>query len=321
MPIKRIGIITSGGDAPGMNAALRSVVRTAVTNGIEVYGFMRGYAGILDKEYKPLDYASVGGIMERGGTILRTARVPEFKLPEVRKQAADNIKEAGVEALVIIGGEGSLTGGKLFSEENGIPVVGIPGSIDNDISNTDMCIGVDTCLNTVVEVVQKIKDTATSHERAFIVEVMGRGSGYIALMSSLATGAEAAIIPEIPVDFKSISERIWEERKRGKLNCLIIVAEGAASAYTVARHMENRIGYETRITILGHVQRGGSPTAYDRILASRMGYEAVKSIMDNEFGVMIGLSGRNMVRVPIDKVLSEKRTIDVEVIKLAKILS
>ncbi|HOO75487.1 MAG TPA: ATP-dependent 6-phosphofructokinase, partial [Tepiditoga sp.] len=189
--IKRIGVITSGGDSPGMNAVLRSVVRTAVTKDLEVYAFYRGYAGILDKDYKNMTYADVGGIMEKGGTILRTARVPEFKLPEVRKQAADNLKELGIEGLVIIGGEGSLTGGKLLMEEHGIPVVGIPGSIDNDIPYTDMCIGVDTCLNTVIDAMQKLKDTASSHERAFIVEVMGRGSGYIALMSGLAVGAEA----------------------------------------------------------------------------------------------------------------------------------
>lgn len=319
--IKRIGVITSGGDSPGMNAALRSVVRTAVTKDLEVYAFYRGYAGILDKDYKNMTYADVGGIMEKGGTILRTARVPEFKLPEVRKQAADNLKELGIEGLVIIGGEGSLTGGKLLMEEHGIPVVGIPGSIDNDIPYTDMCIGVDTCLNTVIDAMQKLKDTASSHERAFIVEVMGRGSGYIALMSGLAVGAEAVIIPETPVDFKAVAERIWDERQRGKINCIIVVAEGAASSYTVARHLENRIGYETRITILGHVQRGGSPSAFDRILAARMGNEAINAILDGETGVMIGLSENSMVRVPIEKVLSEKTQLNTEILKLASILS
>lgn len=319
--IKRIGIITSGGDAPGMNAAIRAVTRSAVTEGLEVYAFYRGFAGILDKEFRKFSFSDVGGIMERGGTILRTARVPEFKLPEIRSKAAQNLKELGIDVLVIIGGEGSLTGGKLLSEEHGIPVIGIPGSIDNDISFTDMCIGVDTCLNTCVEAMQKLKDTASSHERAFVVEVMGRGSGYIALASGIGVGAEAVIIPENPVDFKAIAERIWEERQRGKINSIIVVAEGAASAYTVSRHLENRIGFETRITILGHVQRGGAPSAFDRLLAARMGHEAVKAILEKDFGVMTSLSRSNMARVPIEKVLSEKKELDMDLLKLSKILS
>lgn len=319
--IKRIGVITSGGDSPGMNAAIRSVTRSAFAENIEVYAFYRGYAGILDKEYKELKFKDVGGIMERGGTILRTARVPEFKNPEVRADAAKILKELGVEALVVIGGEGSMTGAKLLYEEHDIPVIGIPGSIDNDISNTDMCVGVDTCLNTTIDAIQKLKDTATSHERAFIVEVMGRHSGYIALMSGMATGAEAVIIPENPVDIKAIAERIWDERKRGKINSIIVVAEGAASAYTISRHLENRIGFETRITILGHVVRGGMPSAFDRILATRMGYEAVKSIKENEFGVMINLNRSNVNRVPLEKVLSEEKKLDLELVTLTKILS
>lgn len=319
--MKKIGILTSGGDAPGMNAVIRSVTRCAVTEGIEVYGFLRGFAGVLDKDYKKLSYSDVGGIMERGGTILRTSRVPEFKLPEVRKVAGDILKELGIDALVIIGGEGSLTGGNLLAQEQGIPFIGIPGSIDNDIAHTDMSIGVDTCLNTVVDAMQKLKDTASSHERAFIVEVMGRTSGYIALMSGLAIGAEAIIIPEVPVDYDSLAEKMWSERKRGKINSIVVVAEGSASAYTVARHLENRIGFETRITILGHIQRGGSPTAFDRILASRMGYEAVKSLLDGDFNVMIGLSRNDLARIPIDQVLSEKKSIDMNIVKLAGILS
>nr|WP_113075030.1 6-phosphofructokinase [Petrotoga sp. 9PW.55.5.1] len=319
--IKRIGLITSGGDAPGMNAVIRAVTRSAVVENIEVYGFLRGYAGILDKDYKKFNYSDVGGIMERGGTILRTARVPEFKVPEVRKKAADNLKDLGIDALVIIGGEGSLTGGKLLSDEQGIPVVGVPGSIDNDIAYTDMSIGVDTCLNTVIDVLQKLKDTASSHERAFIVEVMGRTSGYIALMTGLAIGAEAVIIPEIPTDYDSLAEKMWEERKRGKINSIVVVAEGSASAYTVARHLENRIGFETRITILGHIQRGGSPSAFDRILASRMGNESVKSLIEGEFNVMIGLSRNDLIRTPIEKVLAEKKSLDLEIVKLANILS
>ncbi|AEX84601.1 6-phosphofructokinase [Marinitoga piezophila KA3] len=319
--IKKIGIITSGGDAPGMNAAVRAVTRTATSNGLEVIGFYKGYAGILDKEYTELTYASVGGIMEKGGTILRTARVPGFKDPNIRAEAARNLKELGIDALIVIGGEGSLTGAKLLYEEHGIPIVGIPASIDNDIPDTDMAIGVDTCLNTAVDSMQKLKDTASSHERAFIVEVMGRGSGYIALMSGIAVGAEGIIIPELPIDYDQLTDKIWEQRKRGKINCIIVVAEGAASAYTVARHFENKIGYETRITILGHIQRGGSPTAFDRILASRMGYEAVKFLLNGEAGVMVALNRSKLIAVPIDKVLSEKKELDYELVKLANTLS
>jgi 6-phosphofructokinase 1 len=319
--IKRIGIITSGGDAPGMNAAVRAVTRTAASKGIEVLGFYKGYAGILDKDFAQLTYSSVGGIMEKGGTILRTARVPEFKNPEIRKVAANNLKELGVDGLVVIGGEGSLTGAKLLYEEHNVPVIGIPASIDNDIPHTDMAIGVDTCLNTAVDAMQKLKDTASSHERAFIVEVMGRGSGYIALMSGLSVGAEAVIIPEVPVDYNELTDRIWQERKRGKINCIVVVAEGVASAYSVARHFENKIGYETRITILGHIQRGGSPTAFDRILASRMGYSAVNFLIEGKFGTMVALEKGKTVTVPLEKVLSEKKVLDPSLIELVNTLS
>jgi len=319
--IKKIAVMTSGGDAPGMNAAIRAAVRTAVTENIEIVGIKRGYSGLLDEDFIEMSYASVGGIMEKGGTILRSSRCEEFQTTEGRKRAADILKKYSIEALVVIGGEGSLTGAMLLSEENDIPVIGIPGTIDNDIAHTDMCIGVDTCLNTVIDNIQKLKDTASSHERAFIVEVMGRHSGYIALASGLATGAEAILIPEIPVDYDAIAEKLWNERKRGKINCIVVVAEGVASAYTVARHMEHRIGYETRITILGHVQRGGSPTAFDRILASRMGYEAIKALQEGDFGTMIALQSGKMVRIPLKKVLSEKKKIDEKLIEMSKILS
>ncbi|AKI98262.1 6-phosphofructokinase [Kosmotoga pacifica] len=319
--MKKIAVLTSGGDAPGMNAAVRSAVRTAVTEGYEVVGIKRGYSGLLDEDMFEMNYSAVGGIMEKGGTILRTSRCEEFRTEQGRARAAEILRKHGIDALVVIGGEGSLTGAMLLMEETGIPSVGIPGTIDNDIAYTDMCIGVDTCLNTCVENIQKLKDTASSHERAFVVEVMGRSSGYVALTAGIATGAEAIIIPERPVNYEAIAEKIWNERKRGKINCIIVVAEGAASAYTVARHMEHRIGYETRITILGHVQRGGSPTAFDRILASRMGYEAIQSIKDGEFGVMIALQSGKMVRVPYSKVLSEKKELDETLIKMADILS
>ncbi|HOY26654.1 MAG: 6-phosphofructokinase [Mesotoga sp.] len=319
--IKKIGVLTSGGDAPGMNAAIRAAVRTAVTDGLEVVGIHRGYSGLLDEDFTDMDYSSVGGIMERGGTILRSSRCEEFRLEEGRAKAADILKKHGIGGLVVIGGEGSLSGAKLLMEEQGIPVVGLPGTIDNDIALTDMCIGVDTCLNTCVDTIQKLKDTASSHERAFVVEVMGRSSGYVALASGMAVGAEAIIIPEIPVNYEEIADKIWRERKRGKINCIIVVAEGASSAYTVARHVEHRIGYETRITILGHIQRGGSPTAFDRVLASRMGYTSIKALEESEAGTMIALQGGRMVRVSLEKILSQKKTIDMELVEMAKILS
>jgi len=319
--IKKIGVLTSGGDSPGMNAAIRAAVRTAYTDEIAVVGIRRGYSGLLDEEFIDMDYSSVGGIMEKGGTVLRSSRCEEFRTEEGREKAADLLRGNGIDALVVIGGEGSLNGAKLLMDENGIPVIGLPGTIDNDIAMTDMCIGVDTCLNTCVETIQKLKDTASSHERAFVVEVMGRNSGYVALASGMAVGAEAIIVPELPVDYEAIAEKIWNERKRGKINCIIVVAEGASSAYTVARHVEHRIGYETRITILGHIQRGGSPTAFDRVLASRMGYASVKALEEGKAGMMMSLNGGKIKGVPLEEVLSHKKELDMELMEMAKILS
>lgn len=319
--MKRIAVMTSGGDSPGMNAAIRAVVRYGIKSGLEVYGIRRGYAGLLDEDIEPMTFASVGGIMEKGGTILRSSRCPEFVRKETRAEAAKILKKHGIEGLVVIGGEGSLHGAMFLEEEQKIPVVGIPGTIDNDIAMTDMSIGVDTCLNTVVDAIQKLKDTASSHERAFIVEVMGRSSGYIATVSGLVTGAEAIIIPEVPVNYEELANKLLEERERGKINCIVVVAEGAASAYTVARHLEYRIGYETRITILGHIQRGGSPTAFDRFLASRMGVAAVEALMRGESSVMTALQGGKITTVKLDEVLKEKKRLDMELVKLAGILS
>jgi len=319
--LKRIAVMTSGGDSPGMNAAIRAVVRYGIKSGLEVYGIKRGYAGLLDEDIEPMTFASVGGIMERGGTILRSSRCPEFVRKETRAEAAKILKKHGIEGLVVIGGEGSLHGAMFLEEEQKIPVVGIPGTIDNDIAMTDTSIGVDTCLNTVVDAIQKLKDTASSHERAFIIEVMGRSSGYIATVSGLVTGAEAVIVPEVPVDYEELSKKLLEERERGKINCIVVVAEGAASAYTVARHLEHRIGYETRITILGHIQRGGSPTAFDRLLASRMGVAAIDSLVKGESYVMTALQSGSIVTVKLDEVLKAKKKLDMDLVKLAAILS
>ncbi|MDI3471862.1 MAG: 6-phosphofructokinase 1 [Thermotogaceae bacterium] len=319
--MKRIAVMTSGGDAPGMNAAIRAVVRYASTKGIEVYGIMRGYAGLIDDEFVPLTFKDVGGIMEKGGTILRTARCEEFKVESGRKKGLQNLEKHGIEGLVVIGGDGSLTGAAVLSQLFDFPTVGVPASIDNDINGTDMCIGVDTCLNTVMDAIQKLKDTASSHERAFIVEVMGRNSGYIALISGIVTGSEAVIIPEIPVDYQAVADKLLMGRKRGKINSIVVVAEGAASAYTVARYLEYKIGYETRITILGHIQRGGSPTSFDRLLASRLGTDAVQSLIDGEYGVMSGLQGNKIVRTPFEEVLRERKRLDLSLYELANVLS
>lgn len=319
--MKRIAVMTSGGDAPGMNAAIRAVVRYGVSKGLEVYGIMRGYAGLLEDDMKVLNFSDVGGIMERGGTILRTPRCQEFKVDKGRQEAYKILKDHEIKGLIVIGGDGSLNGAALVAAESDIKVIGLPGSIDNDISETDMCIGVDTCLNTVVENIQKLKDTASSHERAFIVETMGRNCGYIALISGLTTGAEAILIPEVKVDYQALGDKLLAGRKRGKINSIVVVAEGAASAYTVARHLENRTGYETRVTILGHIQRGGSPSVADRLLASRMGSAAVQAFIDGQSNVMIGIQGNNIVSVDLNRALQKKKELDLSLYDLANTLS
>ncbi len=319
--MERIAVMTSGGDAPGMNAAIRAVVRYGVSKGLEVYGIMRGYAGLLEDDIKVLNFSDVGGIMEKGGTILRTARCQEFKVDRGRQEAYKILKKHEIKGLIVIGGDGSLNGAALVAAESDIKVIGIPGSIDNDISETDMCIGVDTCLNTVIENIQKLKDTASSHERAFIVETMGRDCGYIALISGLTTGAEAILIPEVKVDYQALADKLLAGRKRGKINSIVVVAEGAASAYTVARHLENRTGYETRVTILGHVQRGGSPSAADRLLASRMGAAAVQAFLDGQSSVMIGIQGNSIVPVDLNRALQKRKELDLSLYDLANTLS
>lgn len=319
--MKSIAVMTSGGDSPGMNAAIRAVVRYGVRNGLKVFGIERGYCGLIDGAIREMNFASVAGIMEKGGTILRTSRCGEFLTKEGREKAARNLAKFGIEGLVVIGGEGSLTGSVVFHKEFGVPVIGIPGTIDNDIAYTDMCVGVDTCLNTVVDAIQKLKDTATSHERAFIVEVMGRESGYIALMSAIATGAEAVIIPEVPVDLDQLAARLLEERKRGKLNCIVVVAEGAGKAEDVARKLSAKIGYETRISVLGHIQRGGSPTAFDRLLATRMGVRAVQALLDGEKCATTILRAGKIELVETEKVVATKKQLDLSLYELCMTLS
>lgn len=311
--------MTSGGDCSGMNAAIRSVVRTALVNNLEIYGFKHGFEGLLEKIYEPLDSKSVSGIIQRGGTILQTARCEEFKTERGQKTAIDNLRELGVEGLIIIGGNGSMAGA-LTLHQLGFPTIGIPATIDNDIYGTDMSIGADTALNTIAHAIDIIRDTASSHDRAFIIEVMGRESGYLALMSAIACGAEAAIIPEVDYDLEKIAQHLYRRYKAGKTNSLVIVAEGASTAYAIERKLKHSIGYETRITVLGHLQRGGETSVFDRLLASRMGMKAVQALLNGESGKMVALRNNNYIMIDLEEAVGQKKELDKELLKLTHVL-
>lgn len=318
--MERIGVLTSGGDAPGMNAALRSVVRTALTADREVIGFQRGYEGLINREYLQMDVRSVGDILQEGGTILRTFRCPRFREEEGQKEAIKTLDELGIEGMVVIGGDGSLRGAdKLGSLWDG-QVVGIPASIDNDVSGTDLCIGFDTAVNTALESVDRIRDTATSHERVFIIEVMGRDTGHIALSVGLAGGAEEILIPEQDYDVDNIGERIKQGMARGKLHYIIVLAEGAGRGFQLADQLHERSGKETRVAVLGHIQRGGAPTAWDRIVGAKMGNFAVKALLEGENRVCVGLRSGNRELNPIQDVVDGKE-ISWENLEVARILS
>jgi len=317
--MKRIGILTSGGDSSGMNACIRACTRFAIHNGVEVIGIKKGYSGLLDKNFVKLESKDVSGILQKGGTILLTARCEEFKTDKGQEKAVQILKEEGIEGLIVIGGDGSLAGANAL-HNLGVKVIGIPASIDNDIYGTDMSIGVDTSLNIIVNAVDCIKDTASSHERAFIIEVMGRNCGYLALASAIACGAEAVIIPELPYNLEKIADLLYRRYKEGKTNSIIIVAEGAASAYTIQRKLKNLVGYETRITVLGHYQRGGYTSVFDRILASRLGRVAVEALLNGETGKMAGLWDGKIILTPFDKVLGTKKLLDFRLLKLAEVL-
>lgn len=318
--MKRIAVLTSGGDAPGMNAAIRAVVRTAVFHDFEVVGILRGYAGLIYGECKQLNVSSVGDIIHRGGTILLTARSQEFMTAEGLKQAVKMLEHKGIEGLVVIGGDGSFRGATTL-HERGIRVVGIPGTIDNDIPCTDYTIGFDTAVNTVVDAINKLRDTATSHERVFLVEVMGRNSGQIALAAGIAGGAESILIPEYDVDFEEVKEKILRGRDRGKLHSIILVAEGVGGAVEVSREIKERTSLETRMTILGHIQRGGTPTAFDRMLASRMGARAVELLLEGTSNQMVGIQNNTIVNNDISWALTQKKEIDASLYRLAGVLS
>ncbi len=321
MNIKNIAVLTSGGDCPGMNAAIRSVVRTALAKNIKIYGIEQGYKGLIENNFIELKSRNVSNIIHRGGTFLRSARSEEFKTEEGQIEAVKNLRDRNIEGLIIIGGDGSLTGANILSEKYDVNVVGIPGSIDNDIFGTDMSIGVDTALNTIVNCIDMINDTASSHDRTFIIEVMGRNCGYLAIMSAIASGAEAVLVPEVEYNIEGIIKKIKRRYEEGKTRSIIIVAEGVGSAYDFGKVFGMIGGFETRITVLGHLQRGGSPTVFDRNLATRMGSQAVESLAAGEKGVMVGLYKSEMSLIPLNDVLANRKKPDKKLLEIADILS
>lgn len=322
--VTKIGVLTSGGDAPGMNAAIRAVVRTGLYHGLEIFGIMRGYNGAIENDITPMNSRSVANIIQRGGTILKTARSKEFFEYEGRKKAYDNLKKHGIDSLVVIGGDGSFRGAQRFSNEFDIPCIGIPGTIDKDIAGTDFTIGFDTAVNTAIEAIDKIRDTADAHDRLFIVEVMGRDAGYIALHSGIATGAENILIPETKTDIEELIVSLTEKEKRKKLVNLIVVAEGEefGGANEIAAIIKERLpNADTRVCILGHIQRGGSPSCLDRLIASRMGYHAVESLITGKHNVMVGIQNNKLHYTPLDNAIKAKQRISQEWYKIVKILA
>ena len=320
---RRIGILTAGGDAPGMNAAIRAVVRSAAVAGIDVIGFRRGYEGLIRDLAEPLAGRSVANMIQRGGTFLETSRSPEFHTPAARGLAARNLRRHQIDALVVIGGEGSMIGATVFGAETGVPVFVIPASIDNDIPGTDYSIGFDTAVNTALEAIDRIRDTAFAYERVFCVEVMGRDSGFIALAVALGGGAEAVIVPEIPFSLDDICDRVEDSHRRGKRSTIVVVSEGprTGGVIPVADALTARLKMQARVVVLGHVQRGGAPTARDRLLASRMGAGAVKAILDGAGPSLIGEENGAIVRVPLGEVTSRRRPLDPSLIELVHQLS
>lgn len=319
--MKKVAVMTSGGDCPGMNAAIRSIVRSGLANDMEIYGIEQGYKGLMEGNIRLLSSRDVSNTIQRGGTFLRSARSPEFKTDAGQKKAVENLEEHGIEGLVVIGGDGSLTGAKKLYDNFGINVIGLPGSIDNDIYGTSISIGVDTALNTIAHAIDMINETASSHDRTFIIEVMGRNCGYLALMSAIACGAEAVIIPEIEYHLEKIIEKVKVRYIEGKSRSIIVVAEGAGSAMDIGKAFQLIGGFDTRITVLGHLQRGGGPSVFDRILATRMGAAAIDGLLEGRSGVMTGLAGREIGYTDLDVVLSNKRELDTKLLEIAEDLS
>jgi 6-phosphofructokinase 1 len=322
---KKIAVLTSGGDAPGMNAALRAVVRASVFYGIECFAIHQGYQGLIDNEFELMNARSVNNIINKGGTIIKSARCLEFRTPEGRKKAYDNIKNAEIEALVVIGGDGSFTGAMIFQNEFNFPVIGIPGTIDNDIYGTRYTLGYDTAINTVVEAIDKIRDTASSHNRLFFVEVMGRDAGHIALNSGIGAGAEEILIPEENLGLDRLLESLKKSEKSGKSSSIVVIAEGdktGKNVFEIASYVEKNLPYyEVRVSVLGHMQRGGAPSCFDRVLASRMGVFAVESIIEGKSNSMVGVIDDKMVLTPLNKAIKGKSKINTNLIKVSDILS
>jgi 6-phosphofructokinase 1 len=322
--VTKLGVLTSGGDSPGMNAAIRAVVRTGIYHGLELFGIMRGYSGMVDDDIIKMESRSVANIIQRGGTILKTSRCKEFFEPEGRKLAYENLKKRGINGLVVIGGDGSFKGALKFSQEFDIPCIGLPGTIDKDIAGTDFTIGFDTAVNTAVEAIDKIRDTADAHDRLFIIEVMGRDAGYIALHSGIATGAEHILIPERKTDIEAVIVSLQEKEKRKKLVNMIVVAEGDefGGAEEVSKIIKQRLpNADTRVCVLGHIQRGGSPSCLDRLIASRMGFQAVESLLEGRHNVMIGVLNNKMHYTPLERAVKAKQKISDDWLRIVKILA
>lgn len=321
--IRKIAVMTSGGDSPGMNACIRAVVRSAIYQGLEVVGIRRGYTGMIAGDFVEMQNHSVSNIIQRGGTILKSARSEEFRTKEGRAKAAKNLLKANIDGLICIGGDGSFHGGYFLQQEHHIPVIGIPGTIDNDLYGTDYTLGYDTAINTALEAIDKIRDTAAAHDRLFFVEVMGRDSGFIAIECAIGGGAEAALIPETKTDFEKVKEILQTGLRNNKLSSLVIVAEGEeeGGAFDVAKQLKDITGYETRVTVLGHIQRGGSPTARDRVLASRLGFAAVEAMAKGTSGVMVGIVNNQVKLTALPETWEKKKIIDEDLIQLIHVLS
>ena len=319
--VKTIGVITPGGDAPGMNCAIRAVVRTAIFNGIKVFGIERGWLGLIEGKIRDLELQSVGGIINRGGTILHTHRVPEFRQKAVRRKAVDKLRAFNIDGMVVIGGDGSIRASHELYKEFNLPIINVPASIDNDIYGTDYSIGFDTAVNTAVEALDKIRDTATSHERVFVIEVMGRHNGFIALDVGLTAGAEAIIIPEVPYSLDAIGQKLRYGQQRGKSSFIVVVAEGAIKAEEVAAHLRKRTTLDVRVSILGHVQRGGAPTALSREVACKLGARAVQLLMEGKKALLVGMLSDKIIETPIEEVIRKKKKIDLAAYKLANMLA